>query len=346
MAPMKRPTQRDIAELAGVSHVTVSLALRNHPSIPEKTRKAIKKIAQRIGYRPDPALSSLIAYRHESVRAKYHATLAWIDFQDDPTPMTFNRLLFQGAKKRAGELGYELEMFSPAKMGIGFSRLSKILYARNIQGVLLGPQARKIAHINLKSFAWDQFSCIAYGFSLISPKLDVVIDAQSRSARLAVRKLKALGYRHIGYVSSLEMDERTDGNFLAGYLSEQRRLPKKNQIPPLMVHHDQNSARKQQCRKWYLRYKPDAVLDTDYIFAYDVLTPEELRRCAIATIGLPWNRDFFAGIDQKVPLIGHVGVDEVVALIQTNRRGIPMVPRRILVEGCWVDGPSAPRITH
>ncbi len=36
------PTLREIARRAGVSHTTVSLALRNHPSIPEETRERMR----------------------------------------------------------------------------------------------------------------------------------------------------------------------------------------------------------------------------------------------------------------------------------------------------------------
>lgn len=42
---------------------TVSLALRNHPRLPEKTRHRIQKLAKEMSYRPDPVLQALVAYR-------------------------------------------------------------------------------------------------------------------------------------------------------------------------------------------------------------------------------------------------------------------------------------------
>ncbi len=48
----KRITRKDIAELCGVSPSTVTRALNDHPSIPEKTRKRIKAAAIRRGYIP------------------------------------------------------------------------------------------------------------------------------------------------------------------------------------------------------------------------------------------------------------------------------------------------------
>ena len=43
---------KQIAEVAGVHPTTVSMALRNHPRIPESTRNQLKKLAEKMGYVP------------------------------------------------------------------------------------------------------------------------------------------------------------------------------------------------------------------------------------------------------------------------------------------------------
>lgn len=339
---MKRPTLRDIAAIAGVSHVAVSMALRGHPRIPAATRERIKQIAEQIGYRPDPALASLNVYRHEARKSSYKATLAWVNFHEVPLKeQSFNYLMFLGAQERCAELGYSIEEFQITKLGMNISQLSKILYARNVQGVFFAPLSRPMGHVSTKAFAWDHFSVISLGFSLVNPKLDVVIDAQYRAARLAVRKLKSLGYRRIGFATCLWYNERTDGNVLAGYLSEQIRFPEENRIPPFIF---EAGDVVQQFREWFYRYKPDSVFDAN-TYIYGILTPEELSRCGVAMHGS--DRDErIAGIDQNVPLIGRVAANEIVGMINANVRGIPAIPRRILVEGTWVDGPSAPRVGY
>lgn len=55
----KRPTIKDIAQLAGVSHVTVSQALRDFPSISDATKANIRRIADEIGYSPNLAARNL-----------------------------------------------------------------------------------------------------------------------------------------------------------------------------------------------------------------------------------------------------------------------------------------------
>ena len=58
------PTQREIAQQAGVSQMAVSLALRDSPTLPAATRQRIQKLARELGYRPDPMLSTLMRQRH------------------------------------------------------------------------------------------------------------------------------------------------------------------------------------------------------------------------------------------------------------------------------------------
>lgn len=43
----------DLAKILGVSKVTVSKALRNHPDISEETKIKVKQLAERMGYRPN-----------------------------------------------------------------------------------------------------------------------------------------------------------------------------------------------------------------------------------------------------------------------------------------------------
>jgi DNA-binding LacI/PurR family transcriptional regulator len=49
----------DIARIAGVSHTTVSRALRDNPLISQETRERIKRLAQEMGYTPNAIAQSL-----------------------------------------------------------------------------------------------------------------------------------------------------------------------------------------------------------------------------------------------------------------------------------------------
>ena len=56
-----RPSLRDLAAELGLSHTTVSLALRRDPRIPAATRQRVEKAARASGYQADATVSILMA---------------------------------------------------------------------------------------------------------------------------------------------------------------------------------------------------------------------------------------------------------------------------------------------
>ena len=56
-------TIKDIAREAGVSHTTVSRALKGNPAISAETTAKIQKLAQQMGYTPSAVAQSLLSQR-------------------------------------------------------------------------------------------------------------------------------------------------------------------------------------------------------------------------------------------------------------------------------------------
>src|SRR3954467_13477885 len=75
----ERPVRlQDIADRAAVSKATVSLALRDHSSIPPATRARIQGIADELGYRPNPLVSALMTYQRSAQPRPKAVTLALV----------------------------------------------------------------------------------------------------------------------------------------------------------------------------------------------------------------------------------------------------------------------------
>ena len=131
-----RTTQRDIARAAQVDVSTVSLALRAHPRIPETTRKRIQKLADRLGYRPDPALSSIAACRWQRKRNVKGIMLAFLG--DNPGSAEAElKLYHRGILKQAESLGYGLESFSLHDFPLA-QTFWRVVRARGMRGVVIG----------------------------------------------------------------------------------------------------------------------------------------------------------------------------------------------------------------
>ncbi len=157
-----RVTQLDIARKAGVHQATVCLALKDHPRIPAETKQRILKIAEELGYHPDPMLSSLAAYRKRLRTSPFHGILAWL--ADTAVGSDFRRNMhysryYSGAKERAIAYGYKLEIFELHAAEMTPQRLVAILKARGISGILVSPPPNAEVEID---FLWDNFSAVTF----------------------------------------------------------------------------------------------------------------------------------------------------------------------------------------
>lgn len=342
-APPRRVSLRDVAREVGVTHVAVSLALRGDARVSPTRRAEIKAAAERLGYRPDPMLSSLAAYRRAKSAVPISATIAWIN--QWPDPKALRRLqefdaYYRGAEATAASLGYRLEEFIMGRE-LSPERLHEILTARGVRGLLLPPHA---LGLQLGAFDWSAYSIVRLGLSLPEPRVHAVVCDQSECGVLAWARVQGHGYRRIGFVSSPRFDRNTRGNFRAGFLRQQAdQAPARSRMRPLIVEEEVTPATLGQLRTWLDREQPDAVITTNstlpaLLAKLGVRVPRDL---AVATTSV-LDGKFPAGIDQNCREIGAVALRTLASLIHQNERGVPQFARRILVEGRWVEGASLP----
>jgi LacI family transcriptional regulator len=330
-----RPTLRDIARKAGCHYSTVSLALRNHPRIPLRTQKRIREIAGQLGYRTDAMLAALCAYREMKRPLKEKGVIAWLTNHKSAkgwTASACNRDYFQGASARAAERGYRLEEFWLNAPGMDARRISKIFWARGIQGVLLPPQER-LGGIDLD---WKNLSAVTFGYTLTHPRLHLVSNHEYRTMGTLFLELNRRGYRRVGLVNLRNQDERVDHNWLAAYLVEQNRLCVDQAIPPLILENWND----QDFLSWVDRFRPDVIVTK----LAEVLTslkrasyrvPEDI---GVAYHSLDEGRLGLSGMKKNSFQIGVMAVDLLVDMLHRNERGIPARAYLLMVEGTWYEG--------
>lgn len=324
-----------VAAHAKVSQMTVSRALREDPSIPEATRIRIKRIAARLGYRPDPAVSQLMARMRRS-RLSGREPVAWITthptasgWQVNPAAMAFHR----GARARAEELGYQLEEFWLNAPGMSGHRLSEILQTRGIRGVLISPLYEPRHDIGLH---WDRFAAATCGaYSLKNPGLHRACSHYFMAIKTAWDALQTRGYRRIGLALSADLDTRVSGLWLACLLLEQRACRAKDRIPPL-VSDDWTAT---VFMRWFEKHRPDVVISFKTV--YEWLTDAGIRipqDCGFALLNI--ERANTAGIDEQQYDVGAAALDLIAEQLVTNQLGVPAKPKTVLVDCCWRDGAS------
>ena len=338
----RRTTIRDIADRAGYHFTTVSLALRNHPSIPPSTRKKIKKAARELNYRPDPMLSSLMAYRRSIRPAAYQSTIAWVTNHDTRSGWSEKEMMvnfFDGARARATALGYKLEEFWIREPGLTPKRAVDILKARNIAGLLLAPQQKPNTVINLD---WKNYSAVTIGYTLSKPVLHLAVNHQSHGIIRVMKEMHRRGYRRCELVLSKRNDERADHNWRAGHWIEQQKYPKSDRVPLLAI----DDWNEKAFMKWFDRYRPDAII-TIFPKNIECLEKQGLKipeNIGVAFYSLSGKNKVFSGMRENAAVVGGAALDYLVNMMQRNERGLPKIPQRLLIEGTWQEGKTVRRI--
>src|SRR3954464_6115419 len=108
-------TMRSLAAEAGVTPMTVSLALRNSHKISADTRLRIRRLAAARGYRPDPAVNKLMHYLRQRTVRRLQATICCLRPRADPTAPDAARWRYieqlqTGLQERGEALGYAMDI--------------------------------------------------------------------------------------------------------------------------------------------------------------------------------------------------------------------------------------------
>lgn len=338
-----RVTQKEIAIKAGVGRTAVSLALKNHPKISGPTKARILKVAETLGYVPDPMLSALAAYRTQKKTRAYQGSLVWLakatdDFKWREAPHYLG--YYEGAKERAAFHGYQLQEFTVEAKGISPTRLASILRARNVNGILLCPQPKPDMDM---VFPWEGFAVVTFGYSLRSPLLNTVASAHFLNTRNTMRHLFALGYRRVGLLIDRRLDVRCGSNIRAGFLIEQELNQGLTRIPALL---DYDSAPEHRAAyatllaSYVRQHRLDAIITADYTIL-GVLREAGLRvpeDIGVAGITMSSQESTLAGVVEDCAKIGSIAVDKLVGMVQRGEYGVPPTPIRTHLEGMWREG--------
>ncbi|MFA5687567.1 MAG: LacI family DNA-binding transcriptional regulator [Kiritimatiellales bacterium] len=336
----KRISMRDIATEAGVSVMTVSLALRNSPRLSAETRENVQAIAKKLGFMPDPALQALATYRTGKQKKNFTGVIAYINNSTKPSVVrgkTHHQKIFAGATAGATTLGYKVEEFWLRAPELSPQRAADVLRARGIQGLILGPQEK--SNTVIEGFDWSEFSVVTYGFSLRAPRFNVVATETFKAMLICMKKLQAAGYRRPGLIIFDDQDTRTQNRYSGAYCASWEMISKSRKLPKIFRDFDLNPVKLKQ---WIERYKFDAIIGARHRIQLQL---EKLGYRIPDDIGFacPFgiHRNYpIAHADGRPEEVGRIAVELVCSMINQNEKGIPVSPRTITIDPDWVPGPT------
>jgi LacI family transcriptional regulator len=334
----KRITVRDLARLAGCSAVTVSLALRNHPRISAKTRAKVQRLAEKHGYTRDPVVSTLMNRLRTSRTGRPVDKLGVLTWWNTPYGERLNSLGAQshaGICQRAKSLGYDVEFFWAKEPGMTARRLTQILHTRSIRGLILTTMARARGHVSLD---WSHFAAAALGYSILKPALHRASYSHYQGMVIALRSLRSRGYKRIGFTNLIAQEDMANDAWLSAYLGYHYRIEGKITVPPLLL----PSWNKAKVSGWMEKFRPDAVISNNtqpmfFLKERGYRVPQDV---GFASLDCMPEKFDYAGVSQPRDRIAAKAVDLVVEQLENHEFGLPEVPKIVMVEGFWRDGPT------
>jgi DNA-binding LacI/PurR family transcriptional regulator len=186
------PTIRDIARAVGVGKTTVSLVLNRQGNISPRTRRAVLRAAEKMGYTPNFHAQSLSAGRSQLVGLLSVATFPGIHtrtvevLQDTLTERGFDAPLYGFGHRSLQDAAYQNE-------------LALTLRRQRPRAIVchFSPQLGRAAFETLSEYAQSGGVLIGYGNPQELPCDHVAIDYENLVA-LSTRHLISLGHQRIG----------------------------------------------------------------------------------------------------------------------------------------------------
>lgn len=181
----KKPTIKTIAQLAGVSHVTVSHALRGYTDISPATTERIRKIAKEIGYMPNASARSLSSKRPNSIGMIVPAMGADTIYNE-----IFNTISAEAASHGLsvllGSCGRSIELER---------KFCQIMCENRVGSLIIASVGSDVSHI--KEICRDVVPIIFIGGKTGQEEDNCIVADYQHSGKLAVEHLNDLGHSNI-----------------------------------------------------------------------------------------------------------------------------------------------------
>lgn len=186
-------SMRQLAELAGVSVGTVSLALRDHPRISVATRARIKELAERYHYLPNRLMQGLISGNTYTIGC----------ILPNVTCSFYARLL-RGVLERAYTSGYHIITLETHSRLVETCKAIHALIERRVDGILVtsAHQAvipRETTQEMLRHHVWP----VSVDCTQFEEPVDTINSDEEALAGAVIEHLYAQGHRTIAYIGYL-----------------------------------------------------------------------------------------------------------------------------------------------
>jgi LacI family transcriptional regulator/LacI family repressor for deo operon, udp, cdd, tsx, nupC, and nupG len=182
-------TIKDIAKVAGVSHTTVSRALKGHHSIGAETTARIRKLAKEMGYMPSAVAQSLLSQRTQTIGVVI-TTIA------DP----FTVQIVGGVEQVAQAAGYSVFLSSSHNNPEQEIAVVETFQRRRVDAIIV--TSSRVGSVYSSRLDQIQIPIVLINNQEEGDYLYSVAVDDIHAAQMAIEHLIALGHHRIGYIGA------------------------------------------------------------------------------------------------------------------------------------------------
>lgn len=336
---MKRARERvvmaDIAQACGVSKASVSLALSGSVQISETLRERILAKADELGYRRDPALGSLNAYRWGGKR--HHSVNLGYLYCGGEQARSAN-LCIEPALELAKTLGYAMEAFDTLDFTDG-AHLARVLEARGIGGLVFGPWREPDY---LRKFPWKRFTSLNLNVGEWNPPVHTVAYDAFRDTAIALEHLRRAGAQKVGLALVVDARPTPSDEFSFAAARHANEPLRPDCRVATRVQQFARASWTDELLTWVCEEALDGIIVPDEGFA-EVLEAGGYRipdRLKVIVAALSSEKSGWSGFQRPREQICMRGLHWLDRMIRRNECGLPQRPELLFVPSAWVPGNS------
>jgi len=202
----RKPTIKDVARLARVSHTTVSRALNDKPRVSQKTKDRILSVVKKLNYQPNVAARSLKVHRTKTLGLVITTIV-------NP----FYPELAQGIESTAREMGYNIILCSTNYEIDLEKQYIDMLRGKGVDGIIF--TSTHMHDPNIEGLINEKYPIILVNRKIceesVINRVDYVVVDNLHGGFIAVEHLIKMGHERIGIISGLPQSsasvERLEG---------------------------------------------------------------------------------------------------------------------------------------
>lgn len=346
-----KATIQTVAHEAGVSIMTVSRVIRNHPKVSKETRDKVLAILQKQGYRRSPFHAAWhVSWRGDRVASQPSIMFLCGEAEERLKHHPWIAEIWRGVKERAEALGMMVSYLHVDPTKPTWERIGGILKARGVNGVVLGPLPARCAPIELP---FENLALAAADYC--QPLMGIHRATQNHfdGMRRVFSRLLAAGYARLGIVGTNAPDERAC-QWMGSFLENQLWLPEEDQIPALRVGGPDSE---KNFRQWCRKFRPDVIISAvgevvhwtenlprsrpkpPDMFLLDLHGPCPIEQ-NISTKGEQRRSPKLSGLIYPGAQIGAASVELMAAQLRHYEHGMSAQPKTFRIESTFQEGQS------